>query len=109
MKKFLFLALAFALFISCDNDPDNLYGKKKEFRILDEYGSQTTHAYASIISGTYLEIVGGIGTNHVIEVARVGSDIATVPYKIIESMIHHPLTTNGIQRFLDDWAKAEQK
>ena len=68
MKKFFLLALAFALFISCDNDPDNLYGKKKEFRILDEYGAQTTHAYASIISGTYLDIVGGIGTNHVIEV-----------------------------------------
>ena len=78
MKKFLFLVLAFALFISCDNDPDNLYGKKKEFRILDEYGSQTTHAYASIISGTYLEIVGGIGTNHVIEVED--ESVITVDY-----------------------------
>ena len=48
-------------------------------------------------------------SNHVIEVARVGSDIATVPYKIIESMIQHPLTVSGIQRFLDDWAKVEQK
>ena len=46
-------------------------------------------------------------SNHVIEVARVGSDIATVPYKIIESMIQHPLTVSGIQRFLDDWAKVE--
>ena len=48
-------------------------------------------------------------SNHVIEVARVGSDIATVPYKIIESMIQHPLTVSGIQRFLDDWAKVEQQ
>ena len=48
-------------------------------------------------------------SNHVIEVARVGSDIATVPYKIIESMIQHPLTVSGIQRFLNDWAKVEQK
>ena len=48
-------------------------------------------------------------SNHVIEVARVGSDIATVPYKIIESMIRHPLTVSGIQRFLDDWAKVEQQ
>ena len=68
MKKFFLIALAFTFFISCDNDPDNLYGKKTEFRILDEYGCQTTHAYASIISGTYMEIVGGIGNNHVIEV-----------------------------------------
>ena len=67
----------------------------KIFRI---YGIKTEIISASIRS-----------SNHVIEVARVGSDIATVPYKIIESMIHHPLTTNGIQRFLDDWAKAEQK
>ena len=48
-------------------------------------------------------------SNHVIEVARVGSDIATVPYKIIESMIQHPLTVSGIQRFFDDWAKVEQQ
>ena len=48
-------------------------------------------------------------SNHVIEVARVGSDIATVPFKIIESMIQHPLTVSGIQRFLDDWAKVEQQ
>ena len=48
-------------------------------------------------------------SNHVIEVAQVGSDIATVPYKIIESMIQHPLTVSGIQRFLDDWAKVEQQ
>lgn len=48
-------------------------------------------------------------SNHVIEVARVGSDIATVPNKIIESMIQHPLTVSGIQRFLDDWAKVEQQ
>ena len=67
----------------------------KIFRI---YGIKTEIISASIRS-----------SNHVIEVARVGSDIATVPYKIIESMIHHPLTANGIQRFLDDWAKAEQK
>lgn len=48
-------------------------------------------------------------SNHVVEVARVGSDIATVPYKIIESMIKHPMTDNGIQRFLADWATVEKK
>ena len=48
-------------------------------------------------------------SNYVIEVARGGSDIATIPYKIIESMIKHPMTENGIQRFLSDWATVEQK
>lgn len=40
---------------------------------------------------------------HVVEAARAGSDIATVPYKVIEQMIHHPLTDSGIERFLKDW------
>lgn len=67
-RLFAAIAVAFAILTSCDNDPDNLYGKKKEFQILDEHGKVTTHAYASKISGTYLKIVGGIGRNHVIEV-----------------------------------------
>jgi transaldolase len=45
-------------------------------------------------------------TTHIIEAASVGADIATVPYKVIESMIHHPLTDAGIQRFLKDWEGA---
>ena len=67
----------------------------KVFRM---YGMKTEVISASIRS-----------SNHVIEVARVGSDIATIPYKIIESMIKHPMTDNGIQRFLADWVAAEQK
>ncbi len=40
---------------------------------------------------------------HVTECAKVGADIATVPYKVIEQMIKHPLTDIGIDRFLKDW------
>lgn len=40
---------------------------------------------------------------HVTECAKVGADIATVPYKVIEQMIKHPLTDIGIARFLKDW------
>jgi transaldolase len=40
---------------------------------------------------------------HVIDAARAGCDIATVPYKVIQQMLHHPLTDNGIERFLKDW------
>jgi transaldolase len=46
---------------------------------------------------------------HVIEAALLGAHIATVPYKIIESMMKHPLTDAGIQKFTDDWNKANQK
>ncbi len=40
---------------------------------------------------------------HIIQVAKLGADIATVPYKIIMQMIEHPLTKTGIERFLKDW------
>lgn len=40
---------------------------------------------------------------HVVEAAKAGAQIATVPYKVILQMIEHPLTTIGIERFLKDW------
>ncbi|SEO93503.1 fructose-6-phosphate aldolase [Propionispora vibrioides] len=40
---------------------------------------------------------------HVIQAARRGAHIATVPYKVIAEMIKHPLTTAGIEKFLKDW------
>lgn len=46
---------------------------------------------------------------HVVAAARAGSDIATVPAAVIESMIGHPLTTSGIERFLADWKTVENK
>ncbi len=42
---------------------------------------------------------------HVTEAAAAGCDIATVPYKVLASMVDHPLTTSGIERFLKDWGK----
>lgn len=40
---------------------------------------------------------------HVTDAARAGSNIATVPFKVIEQMLCHPLTTIGIEKFLKDW------
>lgn len=45
---------------------------------------------------------------HVIECARAGADIATIPYKVYEQMLKHPLTDSGIEKFLADW-EATQK
>jgi len=42
---------------------------------------------------------------HVVDAAKTGADIATVPYAVIEQLIRHPLTDIGIQRFLDDYKK----
>lgn len=45
---------------------------------------------------------------HVIAAARVGSHIATIPYKVLNQMAKHPMTDIGVKRFLDDWAKLNQ-
>jgi len=46
---------------------------------------------------------------HVVQAAKMGSHIATVPYKIIKQMIKHPLTDAGIEKFLQDWQEAFQQ
>ncbi len=46
---------------------------------------------------------------HVIEAAKCGADIATVPFNVLEKMVKHALTDVGIKRFLDDWAKVPKK
>ncbi len=43
---------------------------------------------------------------HVTEAALAGSHIATLPFKVLQQMVHHPLTDKGIQTFRDDWQKA---
>lgn len=40
---------------------------------------------------------------HVIKAAKEGAHIATIPYKVFKAMVKHPLTDNGIERFLKDW------
>ncbi|MFA5429577.1 MAG: fructose-6-phosphate aldolase [Candidatus Omnitrophota bacterium] len=45
---------------------------------------------------------------HVAEAAKIGADIATVPYEVIEQLVRHPLTDIGVQRFLNDWNKISQ-
>lgn len=46
---------------------------------------------------------------HVVQAARMGADIATVPYKVITQMTKHPLTDKGIENFLKDWEGASLK
>jgi transaldolase len=45
---------------------------------------------------------------HVTEAALAGAHIATCPYGVIEKMVKHPLTDQGIERFLADWSKMEK-
>jgi transaldolase len=46
---------------------------------------------------------------HVIEAARMGADIATMPLKVIEQLFNHPLTDKGQAQFLADWNKRGRK
>ena len=45
--------------------------------------------------------------NHVTQVALMGCDIATVPFAVLKKCIMHPLTTQGIERFTNDWEKVK--
>jgi transaldolase len=42
---------------------------------------------------------------HVIEAAKAGAHVATLPFSVLEKLITHPLTESGEKRFLDDWKK----
>ncbi len=45
---------------------------------------------------------------HVIESAKTGADVATIPFGVIEKMFKHPLTDSGLETFLKDWKKLEK-
>ncbi|MBI3859890.1 MAG: fructose-6-phosphate aldolase [Thaumarchaeota archaeon] len=54
-------------------------------------------------------LVGSIRhPQHVLEAAKIGADISTMPPDIMEKMMQHPLTDSGLKRFLDDWEKAKR-
>jgi len=45
---------------------------------------------------------------HVVEAAKMGAHIGTMPYKVFEQLFKHPLTDRGLQGFLSDWASARE-
>lgn len=67
-------------------------------QIFDYYGFETEIISASIRNPM-----------HVLDVAKAGSNIATIPYKVIMQMIKHPLTDAGIEKFIADYNKSKTK
>ena len=65
--------------------------------VYDNYGYPTQILAASIRSPL-----------HVTEAALVGADVATVPFKVLQAIIKHPLTESGQARFLADWEKVKK-
>ncbi len=45
---------------------------------------------------------------HVVEAAKIGADVVTMPFKVITNLIKHPLTDIGLERFLADWDKLQE-
>ena len=62
--------------------------------IYDNYGFETEVIVASIRNPL-----------HVLDAALMGADISTIPYKVMEQLIKHPLTNIGLENFLADWKK----
>ena len=65
--------------------------------IYDNYGFETQILAASIRHPI-----------HVLECALAGADVATMPYKVFEQLIKHPLTDVGLANFIKDWEKTKQ-
>ena len=83
---------------------------------LDDVGTEGMQLVRDIadifeIHGIETEIIAASVRSplHVVDAAKAGAHIATVPYGVIVQMTKHPLTDNGIQRFLKDWEGLEQK
>ena len=71
----------------------------KEIRqIYDNYGFKSQILAASIRS-----------PEHVKEVAMLGADIATMPFKVYEELFKHELTDKGVKQFLNDWDKLQKE
>lgn len=64
--------------------------------LYDQYGFETEVLAASIRHPM-----------HVAEAAQLGADVATMPLKVIEQLMKHPLTDIGLERFLADWDKLQ--
>jgi transaldolase len=46
---------------------------------------------------------------HVVEAAKMGADVATMPFEVFSKLVKHPLTDLGLAKFLDDWKKLQQE
>jgi transaldolase len=66
--------------------------------LIDAYGFDTEVIAASVRHA-----------KHVVEAARMGCHIATIPYQVLEALFHHPQTDNGIDRFIKDWNQLQDR
>ena len=68
---------------------------------------QIAQIYANYEYETEIIVASIRNPLHIIESGLIGADIVTVPLKVIEQLFKHPLTDNGIEKFLADWNKGK--
>ena len=61
--------------------------------------------YANYAFSTQILVASVRHPLHVVEAARLGADAATMPFAVLQSLVKHPLTEAGLERFLKDWEK----
>jgi len=77
-----------------DNGQNEINMLKESMEILNAYDFKSELIVASIRN-----------TRHVIEAAKLGAHIATIPFSVLEKMFVHPNTEKGLESFLRDWEK----
>ncbi|MEQ8586631.1 MAG: fructose-6-phosphate aldolase [Thalassobaculaceae bacterium] len=82
---------------------------------LDDIGSEGMGLIAEIVEiygaydfATEILVASVRGPHHVVEAAKLGADVSTLPPAVLRAMYKHPLTDKGLDAFLADWAKTGQ-
>lgn len=71
--------------------------------------SEVIQVYRNYDFATEVLVASVRSPMHIQTAALLGADIATIPYKVMQQMTGHPLTTKGIEMFMADWNKAQSK
>ena len=79
-----------------DNGQDEINMLKESMDIIKAYNFKSEIIVASVRN-----------SRHVIEAAKMGAHIATIPFAVLEKMFVHPNTDKGIESFLKDWEKLQ--
>jgi len=74
-----------------------------------ELVSQMIDIYDNYLFETEIIVASVRNPLHVLDAARMGADIATIPFSVIQQLAKHPLTDIGLAKFLKDWEKVPQK
>lgn len=73
-----------------------------------ELVEQIIDIYSNYLFETEIIVASIRNPLHVLTAARLGADIATIPFKVIDQLARHPLTDVGLEKFLQDWKKVEK-